>query len=130
MTLRSNSEYVVRLGALALVLVLTGVAFAEDQRAGRRTVVALLVDGLNAEMIAHFDTPNLDRLRREGAWSHDFVPTFPSISGPTWVSVSTGCWPARHGVVTDKFWDPELRLMDHSGDPKWLAGCELLQQVA
>ncbi len=132
MTSRSTSQYVVHLGALALVhaLVLAGVALAEDQRAGRRTVVALLVDGLNEEMIAHFETPNLDRLRREGAWSHDFVPTFPSISGPTWVSVSTGCWPAHHGVVTDKFWDPELGLMDHSTNPKWLSACELLQQVA
>jgi predicted AlkP superfamily pyrophosphatase or phosphodiesterase len=95
-----------------------------------RLVVVLLVDGLNGAMIDRFATPNLDRLRAQGTWTHRFEPTFPSISGPTWVSLSTGCWPARHGVVTDKFLDPELGLMDHSTGPEWLENCELIQTVA
>lgn len=93
-------------------------------------VVALLVDGLSGQMVERFDTPNLDRLRAEGSWSHALQPTFPAISGPTWVSLSTGCWPAHHGIVTDKFLDPDLGLMDHSSNPEWLQDCELLQQVA
>jgi predicted AlkP superfamily pyrophosphatase or phosphodiesterase len=93
-------------------------------------VLAILVDGLSGAMIDRFPTPHLDRIRREGAFTHRLAPTFPAISGPTWVSLSTGCWPAPHGVVTDKFLDPELGLMDHSTDPRWLRGCELLQSVA
>lgn len=93
-------------------------------------VIAVLVDGLSGEMIAAFDTPHLDQLRAAGVYSNNLIPTFPAISGPTWVSISTGCRPDKHGLVTDKFWDPALGLMDHSGDVKWLAGCELLQQTA
>ena len=121
---------------LALTLLLaTGVASAQgvDASAGAEAsplVVALLVDGLSGAMVDAADTPTLDRLRAEGTWSHRFLPTFPAVSGPTWVSLSTGCWPRHHGVVTDKFIDPQEGLMDHDGDPSWLEGCELMHQVA
>jgi predicted AlkP superfamily pyrophosphatase or phosphodiesterase len=105
-------------------------SLAPTARNQGRVVVAVLVDGLSGEMVDRFDTPHLDRLKAEGTWTHRFEPTFPAISGPTWVSLSTGCWPARHGIVTDKFLDPKLGLMDHSTDPRWLEGCELIQTVA
>ena len=114
---------------LSCFLLAAGAAVA-DRSTAPRTVIALLVDGLSGEMIGSFETPNLDRLRAEGASSHEFVPTFPAISGPTWVSIATGCWPENHGIVTDKFLDPELGLMDHASDVRWLSGCELIQQVA
>jgi predicted AlkP superfamily pyrophosphatase or phosphodiesterase len=129
-------------GILALILgagasegLQRGPGLLARKRAGQlrphgRTVVALLVDGLNGSMIERFDTPNLDRLRAEGTWTHRFEPTFPAISGPTWVSLSTGCWPSSHGVVTDKFFDPKLGLMNHSTEPRWLEKCELIQTAA
>ena len=121
--------------ALALLLsafscLAAGGAAAAERTTPTRTVIALLVDGLSGEMIGSFQTPNLDRLRAEGSWSHEFLPTFPALSGPTWVSISTGCWPEHRGIVTDKFLDPELGLMDHASDVRWLSGCELIQQVA
>ncbi len=97
---------------------------------GAATVVALLVDGLSGEMIERYETPNLDRMRKSGVWTHNLTPTFPAISGPTWASIATGCLPSHHGVVTDKFIDPERGLMDHSVDADWLTGCELIQEVA
>lgn len=102
----------------------------QSETSATRTVIVVLVDGLSGEMIDSFETPNLDRLRTEGSWSHEFLPTFPAISGPTWVSISTGCWPENHGIVTDKFLDPRMGLMNHSSDPRWLTNCELLQETA
>ncbi len=103
---------------------------AVPARAGEQSVVLLVFDGFAPEVVERFETPALDRMRREGAWSHHLVPAFPTISLINGVTLSTGCWPARHGVVTNKFLDPDRGLYDHSPDADWLLGCEHLHQVA
>lgn len=96
----------------------------------RRTVVVMLFDGLAPALLDGVATPALDRLRREGAWTHTMVPPFPSISLIGGVTISTGCWPARHGIVTNRFFDPERGFYDHSKDADWMTGCEHLHQAA
>lgn len=95
-----------------------------------RTVVVMLFDGLAPALLDGADTPNLDRMRAEGAWTHNMVPPFPSISLIGGVTISTGCWPARHGIVTNRFFDPSRGFYDHSRDADWLIGCEHLHQAA
>lgn len=117
-----------RLIAITLVAValVTSPATADD----RRTVIVLLFDGWAPAMVDAFETPNLDRMRREGSWTHRAVPVFPSISLPNQISISTGCYPEHHGVVTNRFRDPKLGVYDHSPDADWLTDCEHLHQVA
>ncbi len=100
----------------------------EAQRS--RIVIVLLIDGLSETMLDSVATPNFARIRTEGVWTHHLVPVFPSISEPNWVSASTGCWPENHGVVSAQFIDPRLGLFNHDVDADWLAGGELLHQVA
>jgi alkaline phosphatase D len=69
-------------------------------------------------------------MRAEGAFSHRMIPVFPTISLVNGISISTGCWPESHGVVTNKFLDPEKGLYDHSRDADWLTGCEHLHVAA
>jgi hypothetical protein len=93
-------------------------------------VIVLLIDGLSELMLDSVATPNFSRLRTEGVWTHHLTPVFPSISEPNWVSASTGCWPENHGVVSAQFIDPRMGLFNHDVDADWLAGGELLHQVA
>jgi hypothetical protein len=95
-----------------------------------RIVIVLMIDGLSESMLDSVATPNFARLRTEGVWTHHLVPVFPSISEPNWVSASTGCWPENHGIVSAQFIDPRLGLFNHDVDADWLAGGELLHQVA
>ena len=118
-----------RLSAAFLVAVVLLVSAAANA-ATDRTVIVLLFDGWAPAMVDGFDTPNLDRIRREGSWTHHVVPVFPSISLPNQISVSTGCYPEHHGIVTNRFRDPERGVYDHSQDADWLTGCEHLHQVA
>lgn len=74
--------------------------------------------------------PTLERLRREGAWTHHMVPAFPTVSLVNQTTISTGCWPERHGIVTNVFLDPTRGQYDHSHDTDWLTGCEHLHQTA
>lgn len=102
----------------------------QTSRHSGRTVIVLLIDGLSQAMLDSVVTPNFAALRTEGVWTHHLMPVFPSISEPNWVSASTGCWPENHGLVSAQFIDPRLGLFNHDVDADWLAGGELLHQVA
>lgn len=91
--------------------------------------VVLLFDGFAPALVDAFPTPNLDRMRAEGIHTHHFEPVFPTISLINQVTISTGCWPERHGIVTNKFLDPDRGLYDHSPDADWLTGCEHLHEA-
>jgi predicted AlkP superfamily pyrophosphatase or phosphodiesterase len=112
-------------GAVAVIA-----ALALPASAANRTVVVLLFDGWAPALLDGVATPVLDRMRREGAWTHRFVPPFPSISLISGVTISTGCWPEHHGIVTNVFLDPVRGRYDHDRDADWLTGCEHLQQAA
>ncbi|MDX1383614.1 MAG: ectonucleotide pyrophosphatase/phosphodiesterase [Thermoanaerobaculia bacterium] len=95
-----------------------------------RTVVVALFDGFAPAMVEAYETPNLDRMRAEGAWSHHLVPVFPTVSLPNHTSFTTGCLPASHGIVSNRFLDPARGFYDHSGDADWRVGCESLPEAA
>jgi alkaline phosphatase D len=95
-----------------------------------RTVVLMLFDGIAPVYLERFPTPAFDRIRAEGAWTHRMDPAFPTISLINGVTISTGCWPEHHGIVTNLFLDPERGVYDHSIDADWLTGCEHLHQAA
>jgi len=111
--------------ALAISLCAGGAAQAQP-----RTVVVLLFDGFTPAAVEAWSTPALDRMRREGASSDHMEPPFPSLSLVAQASISTGCWPAHHGIVSNDFLDPVRGAYDHDLDADWLTGCEHLQQVA
>jgi predicted AlkP superfamily pyrophosphatase or phosphodiesterase len=98
--------------------------------ASERTVVVLLFDGVAPALLELAPVPAFERMRREGAWTHGFEPPFPSISLIGGFTISMGCWPEHHGIVTNKFLDGDGRLYDHSRDADWTTGCEHLHEVA
>lgn len=120
---------IVRFLIICALLLASPHAWAKNEPV-RRTVVVLLFDGVAPAMLEGVATPTLERIRREGAWTHNMIPVFPSISMVNQTSVSTGCWPEHHGIVSNMFHDPERGQYDHSIDADWLIGCEHLHQAA
>jgi predicted AlkP superfamily pyrophosphatase or phosphodiesterase len=119
-------------GVYAVFLLVLGLAsnVASAEPATDRIVVLLLFDGWAPALVDAGRTPTLDRIRAEGSWTHDLAPVFPSISLINQVTISTGCWPERHGIVTNEFIDPERGRYDHDHDADWLLACEHLHQAA
>ena len=111
---------------VALTLLVAGSAGSEAPR----TVVVLLFDGAAPALLPLAPTPAFARMRAEGSHTHAFVPPFPTISLISGFTISTGCWPARHGIVTNKFQGEDGTLYDHSRDADWTTGCEHLHEVA
>ncbi len=103
--------------------------------ATERTVIVVLFDGFSpAELDAAHPTPNLDRLRQEGAWSRHLVPAFPTISLINHTTFETGCWPEHHGIVSNAFIDPKIGRFGgddvDDGDGAWRTGCETMWDAA
>ncbi|MBX3497605.1 MAG: alkaline phosphatase family protein [Parvibaculum sp.] len=115
------------IAALACVAIDAGPASAST---ADRTVVVALFDGFAPAMVKSTDTPNLDRMQAEGAWSHRLAPVFPSVSLTNHVSFTTGCWPAGHGILSNIFFDPKRGRFDHSYDADWRTGCETMWEAA
>ena len=108
-----------------LGLLIVALAAAVSAQAADRTVVMVMFDGFAPAMADATSTPNLDVIKKEGAWSRHLVPVYPTMSLPNHTSFATGCWPKHHGVVQNKFFDPDRGVpYDENGDAGWLVGCE------
>lgn len=96
-----------------------------------RVLVMLVFDGLSARSIASVPTPHFARLAAEGSHTGAMLPVYPTLSMPNHVSLSTGCYPEHHGIVSNRFIDPERGLYEHDkGDTGWQLGCEPINVVA
>lgn len=100
------------------------------RRPGQRSVVLLVFDGLSRATFEAAQTPHLDRMVAEGAHTLDMRPVWPSVSLVNHFSLSTGCYPEHHGIVSNYFVDPERGQYNRKGDADWLLACEPLHVVA
>ena len=95
-----------------------------------RTFVVMVFDGFPPSYVDKFPTPGLDRLATQGVRAGAMDQAFPTVSLSGGVTISTGCWPGTHGVLSNLFLDPERGLYDHGGDADWLIDCEHLHEAA
>jgi predicted AlkP superfamily pyrophosphatase or phosphodiesterase len=92
--------------------------------AADRTVVVILFDGFAPAMFKDAEAPNFARLRAQGSWSHHLIPAFPTVSMINHTGFATGCWPARHGILSNNFYDPVMGRYEGEQDADWLLDCE------
>jgi predicted AlkP superfamily pyrophosphatase or phosphodiesterase len=106
-------------------------ALATANQSDERTVVVVLVDGFSPRLFEFADTPVFDRLKAEGVWSESLLPAFPSVSHTNWVSLSTGCWPENHGIVSNAFRIGEVASnFETKMNADTLLACQPINEVA
>lgn len=87
----------------------------------RTVVVWMSIDGMRHDYLDRTNTPNFDRLIREGAFTRELVPGFPSLTFPSHTTQATGVRVEDHGVSGNSFYDMEHdRHYAYSGDPDLL----------
>lgn len=69
-------------------------------------VVLISLDGFKPEYLERFDLPTLKRLAARGARAKAMQPVFPSLTFPNHYSLVTGLESAKHGIVSNRFFDP------------------------
>ena len=103
--------------ALTLIaaLTLTAGAFAQTTGSGginkpehrdKPHLILISIDGFKPEYLERFDLPTLRALAQRGARAKAMQPVFPSLTFPNHYSLVTGLESARHGIVSNRFFDP------------------------
>ena len=75
----------------------------------RPYVVLVSFDGFRPDYLDRVATPHFDRLARSGVISDGLIPVFPSLTFPSHYSIATGLYPEHHGIVGNRFYDPQRR---------------------
>ncbi|MBW2241815.1 MAG: alkaline phosphatase family protein [Deltaproteobacteria bacterium] len=83
-------------------------------------VVWISLDGVRHDALAIEGLPALQRIARQGAAAEALLPVFPSSTFANHVAQATGTHADRHGVVGNRFLDPELGYFDYGNDARFL----------
>ena len=77
-------------------------------------------------------TPNIGRLIANGTEAEQgLIPVFPTLTFPNHYSIVTGLYPAYHGIINNRFSDPQSGEIFTMGshEPKWWLGEPLWETV-
>jgi predicted AlkP superfamily pyrophosphatase or phosphodiesterase len=102
-----------------LVLALFAVAVQASEPAPP-IVVLLSWDGMRHDFPDRGEYPGLARMARDGARAAGLVPVYPSNTFPGHVSLATGTWPDRHGIVDNHFLARTRGEYRYEADADWL----------
>ena len=102
--------------AASLVLVIS-YGFKKDKRKQYKNYVVLLsMDAFRWDYDKIYQTPNLNRLAKDGVKADRLIPSFPTVTFPNHYTIATGLYPDHHGLVNNNFPAPELGLYYRIGD--------------
>jgi predicted AlkP superfamily pyrophosphatase or phosphodiesterase len=92
------------------------------------TVLLISLDGFWSGYFGRTQTPNLDRIAREGVKARWLIPQFPTKTFPNHYTIVTGLRPEVHGIVNNTIYDPHfdaLFTLSDTGavrDARWYGG--------
>ncbi len=102
---------------LLIPILLTG--FSRDKRGPYKNYVVLVsMDAFRWDYPEIYNTPNLDKLGRDGVKAGRLIPSFPTITFPNHYTIATGLYPDHHGLVNNNFPAPDLGLFYRMSDNK------------
>jgi len=116
-----NRARVAALALLALVLVCSSGAGSAAGDAQKPVVILLSWDGTRHDYPERVETPALARMQRDGARAERLTPVFPSSTFPNHVSLATGTYVDRHGIIENSFRDASGKPFDYGNDASWIA---------
>jgi predicted AlkP superfamily pyrophosphatase or phosphodiesterase len=95
---------------------------AADQQT-KPYVVLVSLDGFRYDYARKFGAKHLLKLGAQGAIAEQgMIPAFPSLTFPNHYTLVTGLYPEHHGIVANKFYDPERKQTYANNDPGRKAG--------
>ena len=114
---RSARRYVGVLGLLLLAALVSAPGALADPPP---LVIVLSWDGVRRDYPDRGEFPALARMAREGVRAERLASVFPANTFPAHVSMATGTYPDRHGIVGNRFRDRERGLFDYDNDASWI----------
>jgi hypothetical protein len=81
-------------------------------------IILMSFDGFRGDYLDHYNAPNFQRVARQGVRAVGLIPSFPSKTFPNHYTIVTGDYPATHGIVANRFYDPARNATYAIGDNK------------
>lgn len=98
----------------------------------RHYVVLVSLDGFRYDYASKYNATHLLALAEAGASVPDgMIPSYPSYTFPNHYTLVTGLYPEHHGIVANRFYDPERKQFYSYRDPQsrndgsWYGGVPL-----
>jgi predicted AlkP superfamily pyrophosphatase or phosphodiesterase len=91
-------------------------------------VILISLDGYRYDYTERFEPNNIQQFIQKGVEASSLIPSFPSKTFPNHYSIATGLKPENHGLVDNRFYDPELDAIYSIGNreavenPAWYGG--------
>ena len=104
-----------KLALLCLFLLSTGV-FAEKES----TVIVISMDGVRHDISKNNDLDAFRRMEKNGVRAEYLIPVFQSTTYPAHVTLATGVYPDKHGIIHNSFLDKEKGRFSYDADANWL----------
>lgn len=98
----------------------TGSLVVAGESALKPIVIVLSWDGMRHDYDSRGHFPGLARMATQGVKAQRLRAVVPSNTFPGHVSMATGTYPDRHGIVDNRFFDRERGLYSYSSDADWL----------
>lgn len=83
-------------------------AFAQTPK-----VLIIGIDGCKPDVLAKAETPAIQALMENGAWTYKAKTDPISSSGICWTSMLTGVWHEKHKVVSNDYKNPNIKEYPH-----------------
>ena len=113
-TIRNSSITTIAI-LLAFFIVLPG--FRKDSRKPFKNYVLLVsLDAFRWDYSKIYNTPNLNKLAKDGVKADRMYSSFPTVTFPNHYSIATGLYPDHHGLINNSFLAPDLGLFYRMGD--------------
>ncbi len=86
------------------VVIVSGAVYGKTAKS---TVILLSIDGFAYDYLSKYQPKNLLAFAKSGARAK-LLPVYPSKTFPNHLSIITGVYPAKHGIIHNKFYHPKL----------------------
>lgn len=124
----------ISLGCSSSIVRLTGDRTNRPDVFKKPYVILISIDGYRSDYTTIYSPPNLKKFKTEGSSAEALLPVYPSKTFTNHYSIATGLYAENHGIVANRFYDPERKqeyqLSDrktvedgtwYGGVPIWLA---------
>lgn len=120
---RLIKSFIIKIIFLSGIFIVTGQLFAQDEKIQqiikdrknsfeqqqKPYVILISIDGFRYDYVEKFQVKNLSTFGRSGVKAKSMIPAFPSKTFPNHYSIVTGLYPAHHGLINNRFYDPERK---------------------
>ncbi|XP_050711522.1 venom phosphodiesterase 2-like [Eriocheir sinensis] len=72
-------------------------------------LILVSMDGFRADYLNRGLTPTIQALGGKGVRAPFMKPSYPTITFPNHYTIATGLYPPSHGIIANKFYDPEFK---------------------